>query len=133
MKKVEKTEEEWKKELTEEQYAVMREGETEAPFSGEYINEKGEGVYTCTACGNELFSSDAKFKSGSGWPSFDEVISKGNVELHENTSGGMIRTEVVCAACGSHLGHVFEDGPTESGKRYCINSVCLNLKKDNGN
>lgn len=130
MKKVDKTEEEWKEELDPERYSVMREKGTEAPFSGKYVDEKSEGMYTCAACGNELFSSKAKFESGSGWPSFSEVIEEGNVELKEDISLGMARTEVVCAKCGSHLGHVFDDGPTESGKRFCINSVCLDLKNE---
>jgi peptide-methionine (R)-S-oxide reductase len=113
--------------LTPEQYHILREKGTEAPFTGEYVHTDEKGMFTCAACGNQLFSSDVKFDSGSGWPSFTDAIP-GSVELHKDTSGGMMRTEVTCAKCGSHLGHVFDDGPGENGKRYCINSVCLNLK-----
>lgn len=122
-------EEEFKKKLTPEQYEVLREKGTEAPFSGKYVHEKRAGMYTCAACGNTLFSSDTKFDSGTGWPSFDEALP-GAVEYKEDVSHGMHRTEVVCARCGSHLGHVFDDGPTTTGKRYCLNSVCLDLKPD---
>jgi len=122
------TEEEIKAKLTPEQYHVLREKGTEAPFSGKYVNEKARGMYACMVCGNKLFSSDAKFDSGTGWPSFDEAIP-GSVREISDTSLGMERTEVVCARCGSHLGHVFDDGPTENGKRYCLNSVCLDLQK----
>ncbi len=117
---------EYKNKLTPEQYAVLREKGTEAPFTGKYLNEKREGMYTCAACGNQLFSSDTKFDSGTGWPSFDQAIP-GATKLIEDASHGMHRTEVVCANCGSHLGHVFNDGPTDTGERYCINSVCLDL------
>lgn len=123
-----KTEEEWKEALTPEQYKVMREKGTEPPFSGKLLHEKGEGEYRCTACGNPLFPSDAKFESGTGWPSFDKALP-GAVELRPDKSGGTERTEVVCSHCGSHLGHVFDDGPTTTGKRYCMNSVCLELEK----
>lgn len=129
MNKVIKTEEEWKQELTPEQYEVLREGGTEAPFGGKYVHEDTKGVYVCVACGNPLFSSDTKFDSKSGWPSFDDALP-GAVELREDGSHGMDRTEVVCAQCGSHLGHVFPDGPTETGQRYCMNSVCLDLKEE---
>jgi peptide-methionine (R)-S-oxide reductase len=104
----------------------MREGGTEAPFSGAYVGDHEPGMYRCAACGQELFSSDTKFDSGTGWPSFTDPMNLEHVTLHEDTSGGMTRTEVRCARCGSHLGHVFDDGPAErGGKRYCINSVCL--------
>ena len=133
-----KTEEEWKKKLTPEQYAVLRGKETEASFSGKLLHEKKQGTYNCVACGQALFNSDAKFDSGTGWPSFDEAIS-GSVKEVKDNSGGMVRTEIVCANCGSHLGHVFNDLPTgrqavlrQDGKpakrRYCLNSVCLDLK-----
>lgn len=120
---------EFKNKLTSEQYAVLREKETEPPFSGKYVHETKKGMYTCMACGNELFPSDTKFDSETGWPSFDDV-KEGSVKLVEDNSHGMHRTEVQCAKCGSHLGHLFNDGPTQSGKRYCINSVCLDLKED---
>lgn len=123
-------EKDWEKELTEEEYRVMREGETEAPFSGKYVETKDHGTYVCKGCGAELFSSDAKFDSGTGWPSFDEPANLKNVLLVPDSSHGMHRTEVKCSHCGAHLGHVFEDGPTQTGKRYCINSVCLDLKKE---
>ena len=121
-------EEEWKKILTPDQYKILREKGTEAPFSGTYAGEKEKGVYRCAGCGNPLFSSDTKFDSGTGWPSFDNALP-GAVKYITDTSHGMMRTEVVCAQCGSHLGHVFDDGPTATGKRYCMNSVCLDLEK----
>ena len=125
-----KTEDEWKKKLTPQQYHILREKGTEPAFTGKYYNSKKEGVYKCAACGNELFSSDAKFDSGTGWPSFTDSMNLENVELHTDTSHGTVRTEVVCKKCGSHLGHVFDDGPPEKGgKRYCINSVCLELEE----
>jgi peptide-methionine (R)-S-oxide reductase len=117
-------EENWKEKLTPEQYSILRQKGTEVPFSGELLHEKRKGKYACAACGNMLFASDAKFDSGTGWPSFDQAIP-GATKLVVDDSHGMHRTEVVCAQCGSHLGHMFEDGPTESGKRYCLNSVCL--------
>ncbi len=117
-------------ELTSELYNVAREKGTEAPFSGKYLHHKEKGMYKCAVCGNELFSSDAKFDSGTGWPSFAEPANLGNIELKEDLSGGMKRIEVICKNCGAHLGHVFEDGPKEKGgKRYCINSVCLGFEK----
>lgn len=120
--------EEWQKMLTPEQYAVLREKGTEAPFTGEYVHEKADGTYACAACGNPLFSSDAKFDSGTGWPSFDSALP-GAVETHRDGTLGMERVEITCARCGSHLGHIFDDGPTATGKRYCINSVCLDLEQ----
>ncbi|MBM3257158.1 MAG: peptide-methionine (R)-S-oxide reductase MsrB [Candidatus Liptonbacteria bacterium] len=126
--------EDWKKRLSPEQYKILREQGTEAPFSGKYWNEHSKGIYRCAACGSELFASDAKFDSGTGWPSFTEPANLENIELKEDTSHGMVRTEVRCKKCGSHLGHVFDDGPEEKGgKRYCINSVCLNLTKESQN
>lgn len=119
-----KNEEEWKEKLTPEQYTVLREKGTEAPFSGKLLKEKRDGVYRCAACGSPLFDSNAKFDSGTGWPSFDQALP-GAVEFKKDESHGMSRTEVVCTNCGSHLGHMFEDGPTTSGQRYCMNSVCL--------
>ena len=121
-------EKEGEKKLTPEEYAVLREGATEAPFSGEYVYTKDKGMYRCKACGNEIFSSETKFESGTGWPSFYDAIP-GAVKLREDRSLGMVRTEILCARCGSHLGHLFEDGPKPTGKRYCINCVSLNLEK----
>lgn len=121
-------EEEWKEVLTPEQYRVLREKGTEMAFTGEYVHEKADGTYECRACGNPLFDSNAKFDSGTGWPSFDSALP-GAVEQHRDASHGMERTEITCARCGSHLGHVFDDGPTPTGKRYCINSVCLDLEQ----
>lgn len=120
-------EEEIKKKLTPEEYKVLREKGTEAPFSGKLLHEERSGMYLCKVCGNQLFSSEAKFDSGTGWPSFDEALP-GATKLIEDNSLGMSRTEVVCAKCGSHLGHLFDDGPTKTGKRYCLNSVCLDLE-----
>ncbi len=117
---------EWRDKLTPEQYKILREKGTEAPFSGKLLKEDRSGLYTCAACGNPLYASDAKFDSGTGWPSFDQALP-GATKLLDDTSGGMHRTEVVCAQCGSHLGHLFDDGPTKTGARYCMNSVCLNF------
>lgn len=122
-------EEELKKKLTPEEYHVLRERGTEAPFTGSFWRSKDTGMYTCKVCGSELFSSDTKFDSGTGWPSFTDAAKSNAVTLHDDSSHGMQRVEVRCARCGSHLGHVFDDGPGTNGKRYCINSVCLDLKK----
>jgi peptide-methionine (R)-S-oxide reductase len=126
--KVIKTEQEWREQLSPEQYEVLRRAATEAPFTGRYVDEKSEGTYRCAACGNELFSSDTKFESGSGWPSFTDPVNRENVELETDHSHGMVRTEVKCARCGSHLGHVFDDGPGPSGERFCMNSCALDLE-----
>lgn len=127
--KVVKTEEEWEKELTPEEYHVLREKGTERAFTGKYDHFFEEGVYKCAACGNELFSSEHKYNSGCGWPSYWTVLAKDKIILKEDRSFGMIRTEVLCARCGGHLGHVFEDGPEPTGLRYCINSVSLVFEK----
>jgi peptide-methionine (R)-S-oxide reductase len=116
-------EQELKKKLTSEEYKVLREGGTEMPFTGDYVHKEADGTYTCKVCGNPLFASDAQFDSGTGWPSFDTALP-GAVEYQQESDG---RTEIICANCKSHLGHVFDDGPTATGKRYCINSVCLDL------
>ena len=126
------TEDEWKKKLTSEQYRVLREKGTETPFSGTLLHADKDGFYSCAACGNSLFASDAKFDSGTGWPSFDQALP-GAVKEVEDITHGMSRTEFVCAKCGSHLGHVFSDGPTSTGKRYCTNSVCLDLEEGPSN
>jgi len=121
-------ENEIKQKLTPEQYKVLREKGTEAPFSGKYVHESKDGTYRCVVCNNPLFNSDAKFDSGTGWPSFDKAIP-GSVKEVVDSAHGMSRTEIVCSQCGSHLGHVFNDGPTETGMRYCLNSVCLDLEE----
>ena len=118
------SEQEWKNKLTPEQYQVLRQKGTEAPFSGKLLHEDRDGMFKCAACDNPLFASGAKFDSGTGWPSFDQALP-GATKTIEDISHGMRRTEVVCAQCGSHLGHLFDDGPTTTGQRYCLNSVCL--------
>ena len=130
MTQIQKSEEEWKKKFTPEQYSVLREKGTEMPFTGKLLHNKDKGTYTCAGCGTELFSSDTKFDSGTGWPSFDKPMSRENVELKKDFSHGMARTEVICKKCGSHLGHVFEDGQTQTGERFCINSCALEFKKE---
>lgn len=128
-RKIIKSDEEWKRELTHEQYHIMREKGTEAPCTGKYWHSKEDGIYLCAACGHALFSSETKFDSGTGWPSFYKPISQGSVEPTLDDTHGMHRTEVICNRCGAHLGHVFDDGPEPTGKRYCINSISLKLKK----
>ena len=131
--KITKTDEEWQRELTPEQYEVLRRQGTEPPFTGKYTYSKEDGMYRCAACGNELFGSDTKFESGTGWPSFYEPATAEAVELREDNSLFMRRTEVVCARCGGHLGHVLDDGPADrGGQRYCINSVAIELEPDQG-
>ena len=128
--KVTKTDEEWRQQLTPEQYMVARQKGTERPFTGEHYKSKEAGTYKCVACGNELFSSSAKYDSGCGWPSFTEPIDDDGVRTQTDTSHGMVRTEVLCAVCDSHLGHVFPDGPRPTNERYCINSISLKLEKE---
>jgi peptide-methionine (R)-S-oxide reductase len=123
--RVEKSDREWREQLTPSQYEVLRGKGTERPFTGRYVDEKRSGAYRCAGCGAELFSSETKFESGTGWPSFTEPADRANVDLHDDYSYGMHRVEVTCKACGGHLGHVFPDGPGETGERYCINSCSL--------
>lgn len=131
MDKVDKTEDQWREELSDEQYAVLRQKATEAPFTGKYLENHEVGVYKCAACGQQLFSSGTKFDSGTGWPSFADPVNLEHVELRQDSSAGMVRTEVLCRRCGSHLGHVFDDGPREmGGRRYCINSCALDFEQN---
>ncbi|MES2994717.1 MAG: peptide-methionine (R)-S-oxide reductase MsrB [Patescibacteria group bacterium] len=131
MEPMPQTDEEWREKLSPEEYRVLRERETEAPFSGAYVENHEEGSYRCRACGNLLFTSEQKFDSGTGWPSFTDPAVAENVGTRPDDTYGMHRTEVYCKKCDGHLGHVFDDGPTEAGgKRYCINSVCLAFEKE---
>jgi peptide-methionine (R)-S-oxide reductase len=125
-----RTEEQWREKLTSEQYRVLREKGTEAPFTGEYWDAKDEGVYRCAGCGVELFASDTKYDSGCGWPSFYAPVDQARIASEDDRSHGMRRTEVLCQSCGGHLGHVFPDGPEPTGLRYCINSAALKLEKE---
>ena len=129
MEKIRKSDEEWRRSLTPEQYRILREKSTERPFTGQYAEATTPGTYLCAACGLELFSSETKFDAGCGWPSFSVPLQTEHVEEHEDRSHGMVRTEVTCARCGGHLGHVFPDGPRPTGLRYCINSASLRLDK----
>jgi peptide-methionine (R)-S-oxide reductase len=129
--KIHKTDDEWRQELTPEEYAVLRQAATERPFTGQYVNTETPGTYKCAGCGQPLFTSDTKYHSHCGWPSFWDVIDEGKVETRTDHAHGMTRVEVVCSNCGGHLGHVFEDGPRDkTGLRYCINSIALDLDPD---
>ncbi len=132
IEKATKTEDQWRDELSPDQYAVLRKQGTEPAFSGQYWRTKEDGTYRCAGCGTELFASDTKFDSGTGWPSFTDPVNTEHVELHEDRSHGMTRTEVTCANCGGHLGHVFPDGPGAGGQRFCINSAALALDPAQG-
>ena len=129
IKTIQRSEEEWKKILTPEQYHVLREKGTDRPFSGKYYLTQDKGIYKCAACGSELFTSDMKFNSECGWPSFDKEIAGGKIIKQVDRSFGMVRTEILCAKCGSHLGHLFDDGPTSTDLRYCVNSTSIDFKK----
>jgi peptide-methionine (R)-S-oxide reductase len=127
---INRSEAEWKAVLTPEQYYILREKGTDRPFTGKYYLHKEKGMYTCAACGNELFTSDMKFESECGWPSFDKEIAGDKIKKVVDRSHGMVRTEILCARCGSHLGHLFDDGPTLTGQRYCVNSTSIDFKKE---
>ena len=129
--KLKKSDEQWREQLSPEEYSVARQAGTERAFSGRYWDCKDDGTYCCLCCGQELFKSDAKFDSGTGWPSFDRAVNAGAVEVREDVSMGMMRTEVVCSGCDAHLGHVFPDGPPTTGERYCMNSASLELRPEN--
>jgi len=129
-RRVQKTDEEWRRELSPEAYRVLRKKDTERPFTGEHVANKEKGVYKCAGCGTELFGSETKFDSGCGWPSFYDPLSRDHLEFKLDTSHFTTRTEVLCSNCGGHLGHVFDDGPDPTGKRYCINSVSLEFDKE---
>lgn len=128
---IEKPESEWRRQLSDDEYRILREKGTERPFSGKFNLHFSDGLYTCKACSSPLFTSDSKFESGCGWPSFDNQVSKTAVVTHLDKTLGMIRTEILCGNCGSHLGHVFNDGPTETGLRYCVNSVSIDFEPQN--